>query len=64
MRYCKRSNRGSFGPNSGELNGTKIVPPAWGGQLPDHHTGTSRDEVKIWVEQMAADLGCRRVKWH
>ncbi|HVY13973.1 MAG TPA: hypothetical protein VHB27_02005 [Rhodopila sp.] len=45
----------------GEMNGTD--EPS-GGQLPDSHIGTSRDDVRIWVEQMAVQLGYERVEWH
>jgi hypothetical protein len=31
--------------------------------FPDSHLGTSRDDVKIWVEQMARALGYQRVVW-
>ena len=45
---------------SGEMNG----PDEPGcGQLPDRHIATSRNDVKIWVEQMAASLGYDRVEW-
>jgi hypothetical protein len=30
---------------------------------PDYHVGTSADDVKIWVEQMALGLGYNRVVW-
>ena len=32
-------------------------------EIPDMHIGTSIDEVKIWVEQMARGLGYDRVIW-
>ena len=40
---------------SGELN------PDHPGEreLPDFHLGTSRADVKVWVEQMARGLGCQ-----
>lgn len=31
--------------------------------IPDVHLGTSAAEVKIWVEQMAQNLGYTRVVW-
>lgn len=31
--------------------------------IPDLHIGTSRDGVKMWVEQMAANMGYREVVW-
>jgi hypothetical protein len=31
--------------------------------IPDSHIGTSRDGVKMWVEQMAANSGYRAVIW-
>ena len=44
----------------GEMNGWDV--PA-GGQLPDRHIATSRDDVRLWVEEMAARLGNERVEW-
>jgi hypothetical protein len=32
-------------------------------EIPDVHLGTSVAEVKVWVEQMAKDLGYTRVVW-
>lgn len=32
-------------------------------EIPDYHVGTSPEEVKIWVEQMATNLGYDRVVW-
>jgi hypothetical protein len=31
--------------------------------IPDQHIGTSRDGVRMWVEQMAANMGYRDVIW-
>jgi hypothetical protein len=31
--------------------------------IPDSHISTSRDGVKMWVEQMAANMGYREVIW-
>ena len=31
--------------------------------FPDFHVGTSAQDVKIWVEQMARGLGYERVVW-
>lgn len=31
--------------------------------LPDYHLGNSRDDVRIWVEQMARAMGYERVVW-
>ena len=45
----------------GEMNGQD--EPS-GGQLPDSHLGTSRDDVRVWVEEMAIGLGYERVEWH
>jgi hypothetical protein len=45
----------------GEMNGSD--EPS-GGQFPDSHIGTSRNDVRIWVEQMAVYLGYERVEWH
>lgn len=32
-------------------------------EIPDYHVGTSLQDVKIWVEQMALGLGYREVLW-
>jgi hypothetical protein len=32
-------------------------------EIPDRHVGTSVQEVKLWVEQMAVGLGYERVIW-
>jgi hypothetical protein len=32
-------------------------------EIPDRHVGTSVQEVKVWVEQMAVGLGYERVIW-
>lgn len=32
-------------------------------EIPDYHVGTSVNEVKVWVEQMALHLGYDRVVW-
>lgn len=32
-------------------------------EIPDVHLGSSATEVKIWVEQMANNLGYTRVVW-
>jgi hypothetical protein len=32
-------------------------------EIPDYHVGTSATDVKIWVEQMAQNLGYTRVIW-
>ncbi len=32
--------------------------------IPDSHISTSRDGVKMWVEQMAANMGYREVVWN
>ena len=45
----------------GEMNGSDSTR---GGQLPDRHVATSRDDVRVWVEQMAVRLGYERVDWH
>ncbi len=45
----------------GEMNGTD---EPGGGQLPDSHIATSRDDVRTWVEQMAVQLGYHNVEWH
>jgi hypothetical protein len=44
---------------SGEINPDR----ADGRDIPDVHLGTSAMEVKVWVEQMAQDLGYTRVIW-
>jgi hypothetical protein len=44
---------------SGEINPDR--PDAR--QIPDVHVGTSAADVKIWVEQMAKNLGYTRVVW-
>jgi hypothetical protein len=44
----------------GELNGPDEPE---GGQLPDRHVDTNPDGVRLWVEQMAAQLGYDRVEW-
>lgn len=44
---------------SGEINPEE--PDAR--EIPDYHLGTSVDDVKVWVEQMAVGLGYRRVVW-
>jgi hypothetical protein len=31
--------------------------------FPDYHLGTSFEDVKIWVEQMARTMGYARVVW-
>jgi len=31
--------------------------------IPDYHVGTSVNDVKVWVEQMAPGLGYDRVIW-
>lgn len=43
----------------GELNPTNPDERAF----PDFHLGTSMQDVKIWVEQMARALGYERVIW-
>jgi len=45
----------------GEMNGEDVPR---GGQLPDRHIATSRDDVRVWVEEMAVRLGYERVEWH
>ncbi len=45
--------------SSGEINPER--PDAR--QIPDVHVGTSAADVKIWVEQMAKNLGYTRVVW-
>jgi len=45
----------------GEMNGSDVPS---GGQLPDRHIATSRDDVRVWVEEMAVRLGYERVEWH
>lgn len=32
-------------------------------EIPDYHVGTSVEDVRIWVEQMATGLGYDRVVW-
>lgn len=32
-------------------------------EIPDYHVGTSATDVKIWVEQMAQQMGYTRVVW-
>jgi hypothetical protein len=32
-------------------------------EIPDRHVGTSPQEVKLWVEQMALGLGYEQVIW-
>lgn len=32
-------------------------------EIPDFHIGTSQAEVKIWVEQMALNIGYTNVVW-
>ena len=32
-------------------------------EIPGRHVGTSAQEVKLWVEQMAVGLGYERVTW-
>ena len=44
---------------SGEINPED--PDARG--IPDRHVGTSAQDVKVWVEQMAVGLGYERVIW-
>jgi hypothetical protein len=44
---------------SGEINPDNPDARA----IPDVHLGTSAVEVKVWVEQMAKDLGYTRVVW-
>jgi hypothetical protein len=44
----------------GEMNGEDKPR---GGQLPDRHIATSRQDVQIWVEAMATGLGYERVEW-
>jgi hypothetical protein len=44
----------------GEMNGPDHPR---GGQLPDSHIATSRDDVRVWVEEMAVRLGYERVEW-
>ena len=45
----------------GEMNGPDVPR---GGQLPDRNIATSRDDLRVWVEEMAVLLGCQRVEWH
>jgi hypothetical protein len=44
---------------SGEIN----PAPTDARDIPDYHVGTSAQDVKIWVEQMAEGLGYERVVW-
>ena len=44
---------------SGEIN----PDPSDARDIPDYHVGTSANDVKLWVEQMAAGLGYDRVVW-
>jgi hypothetical protein len=44
----------------GEMNGED--DPS-GGQLPDRHIATSRQDVQTWVEVMAVELGYEQVEW-
>ena len=44
---------------SGEIN----PEPTDARDIPDYHVGTSAQDVKIWVEQMARGLGYDRVVW-
>jgi len=44
---------------SGEVNPEKPDER----EIPDYHVGSSADEVKVWVEQMALGLGYSRVLW-
>jgi hypothetical protein len=44
---------------SGEIN----PEPTDARDIPDYHVGTSAQDVKIWVEQMAKGLGYERVVW-
>lgn len=44
---------------SGELNPDDPDAREW----PDFHLGTSRADVKTWVEEMARGLGYSRVIW-
>lgn len=32
-------------------------------EFPDYHVGSSPNDVKIWVEQMAHSMGYARVVW-
>jgi hypothetical protein len=34
-----------------------------GGQFPDRHIATSRQDVQTWVEAMATQIGYERVEW-
>jgi hypothetical protein len=45
----------------GEMNGQNEPT---GGQLPDRHIATSKEDVRVWVEEMATSLGYDRVEWH
>jgi len=42
---------------------TNPEAPAEGQALPDSHIGTSAEDVRIWVEQMARSMGYDRVVW-
>ena len=44
---------------SGEIN----PDPSDARDIPDYHVGTSAQDVRIWVEQMAEGLGYERVVW-
>jgi hypothetical protein len=44
----------------GEMNADDSGVEAY----PDSHIGTDRDGVRMWVEQMAANMGYDRVIWH
>jgi hypothetical protein len=44
----------------GEMNGED--KPS-GGQFPDRHIATSRQDVQTWVETMTTQLGYERVEW-
>lgn len=58
-RLFRATYRGEFNPETGsapaEVDGPQV--------LPDMHLGTDAQEVKTWVEQMAAGLGYERVIW-
>jgi len=45
---------------SGEINPDNPHPDR---EIPDYHVGTSAADVKIWVEQMASNLGYSQVVW-
>ena len=49
----------SLAEYSGEINPEN--PDAR--EIPDRHVGTSPQEVKVWVEQMALGLGYECVIW-